>query len=80
MNINVSEKDRIVEIWLTNAQKQDKIFRESLKPLFAQYKAKKYTVAVFCSGDADLTEKTADLLIHNKAIISQKDAEEAIAV
>lgn len=66
MEINVRDDRRIVEIWLTNEEQQDRAFRESLKPLYQQYKGKKYTVAVFLSGSRELTEETGALLCHNK--------------
>lgn len=66
MEINVRDDRRIVEIWLTNEEQQDRAFRENLKPLYQQYKAKKYTVAVFLSGSRELAEETGALLCYNK--------------
>ena len=66
MEINVRDDRKIVEVWLTNEEQQDQAIRESLKPLYQQYKAKKYTVAVFLSGSRDLAEETVALLRHNK--------------
>ena len=56
---------RLVEIWLTNAEKKDQKLRESLKDIYKEYKKKKYLVAVFESGEKDLYEGTLDLLIYN---------------
>ena len=66
LEINVRDDRKIVEIWLTNEEQQDQGFRESLKPLYQEYKAKKYMIAEFLSGNLDLTEETAALLRYNK--------------
>ena len=66
MEINVRDDRKIVEVWLTNEGQQDQAIRESLKPLYQQYRTKKYTVAVFLSGSRDLAEETGALLRHNK--------------
>lgn len=55
-----------MEIWLTNTEKSDSFLRDSLKQIYAEYKAKKYMVAVFESGNGDLYENTRDLLLFNK--------------
>ena len=52
MEIEVKDKQKRVNIWLTHAESQDEALMESLKPIYREYKAKKYLVAVFASGDA----------------------------
>ena len=74
MEMNVRDDKKIVEIWLTNAEKIDPILREGLKELYAEYKAKKYLVAVFESGGGDLYENTRDLLLYNR----RRSAERAV--
>ena len=66
MEININNPDRIAEVWLTNAEKQNPFTQIALKQLFEEYKAKKYTTAVFCSGKGDLKANTAHLLMNNK--------------
>lgn len=66
IEINISHTDRIAEIWLTKKEKQNKSFQKTLKPLYAKYKEQKYTVAVYFSGDNDLTDKTTGLILHNR--------------
>ena len=66
MEINVRDDRKIVDIWLTNEEQQDQAIKESLKPLYQQYEAKKYKVAVFLSGSRDLAEETGALLRYNK--------------
>ena len=74
MEMNVRDDKKIVEIWLTNAEKVDPILREGLKELYAEYKAKKYLVAVFEPGGEDLYENTRDLLLYNR----RRSAERAV--
>ena len=66
MQMNVDEEKKLVMIWLSNAEKNDPVIRENLKPLYAEYKKKKYWVAVFESGEKELYQGTLDLLAYNK--------------
>ena len=66
MELKVNDNTKIVEVWMTNAEKNDPVIRENLKPLYAEYKKKKYFVAVFESGEKDLYQGTLDLLAYNK--------------
>ena len=66
MEMNVRDDQKLVEIWLTNAEKIDPVLREGLKEIYAKYKTKKYMVAVFQSGQGDLYENTRDLLLFNR--------------
>jgi len=68
VEIRVMDSDKIVEIWLTNSEKNNLAIHSSLKPLYAAYRAKKYKVAVFQSGDGNLLENTSGLLLHNRMI------------
>ena len=71
MEINVRDEQKLVEVWLTNAEKNDPAVRERLKPLYAEYKQKKYMVAVFESGGRDLYQSTLGLLAYNKKRIEE---------
>jgi uncharacterized protein YfkK (UPF0435 family) len=66
LEINVKDEKRMVEIWLSNAEKRDPVLRESLKDIYDKFKKKKYLVAVFESGEKDLYQGTLDLLAYNK--------------
>ena len=67
IELQVRDSEKIVEIWLTSAEKKDKQVQEMLRPVYANYKARKYKVAVFCSGQRDLLDCTAGLLLYNRA-------------
>jgi len=74
LEINVNEKERVVEFWLTNAEKNDAALRESLKLQYKAWKAKKYLPVVFESGSLDLYPATSDLLCYNRRRIAQLEA------
>ena len=85
MEINIHDDKKMVEIWLTRAEKQDEALQQELKPLYAQYKKKKYMVAVFESGEQDLYQNTLALLSYNKRripeleIMREKQMRQAVA-
>ena len=86
MRMEVNEANKIVELWLTRAERDDVAFRESLKPLCQQYKDQNYLVAVFLSGEADLYQQTRDLLLYNrrrqaeKEVLAQKQEQQAMTM
>ena len=73
MEINVRDDRMIVEVWLTNQEKQDESLREQLKDLYQQYREKKYIVAVYMSGEQDLTEETSALLCSNRKRLAEQE-------
>ena len=74
MQLNVNEKTKIVQIWMTNDEKTDSRAQAKMKDVCAQYKAKKYLVAVFYSGKNELYPSIRDLLAYNK----KRCAEQAV--
>lgn len=77
MEMNVRDDQKLVEIWLTNAEKIDPVLQEGLKEIYAKYKTKKYMVAVFESGKGDLYENTRDLLLFNRRRSAEKVVQQA---
>ena len=75
LEINVRDHCKIVEVWLSNSEKQDELLRERLKPLYQKYKAQKYLVAVFESGDRDLADATSDLLCYNRKRLAEMEVQ-----
>ena len=73
MEFHVKDESKLVEIWLTNAEKGDLQLRERLKPLYREYKEKDYLVAVFESGTQDLTELTSGLLCDHRRRSAQRE-------
>ena len=64
LQIDVFDNQKIVAVWLAKAERDDERVREKLRELRAEYKAKKYTVAEYQSGDGDLHTSIYLSLIH----------------
>lgn len=73
--MEVREQSKIVELWLTREERDDPAFRESLKPIYQQYRDQKYLVAVFLSGEEDLYQQTRDLLLYNRRRLAEKEVQ-----
>lgn len=75
MEINVRDDKKLVDVWLTNAEKNDPQIQAQLRKLYAKYKEKKYLVAVYQSGNRDLYESTLALLAYNKKRVAELDVQ-----
>ena len=73
--MEIREQSKIVELWLTREERDDPAFRESLKPIYQEYKEQKYLVAVFLSGEEDLYQQTRDLLLYNRRRQAEKEVQ-----
>ena len=62
MHIEFDHQRRIVSVWMAGDGKDSDL----LEPLCRQYRGTPYRVAVFRSGQGNLTECTTALLRHNK--------------
>ena len=79
LQIDVFDNQKIVAVWLTKAERNDERVREKLRELRADYKAKKYTVAEYQSGDGDLHTSIYELLRYNKLRVAERETERAKA-
>ena len=77
LEIHVRDDCKLVEIWLSNLEKEDAEVRERLKPLCQAYHARKYLVAVFRSGTEPLFEGTRDLLLYNRRRLAEQEVQQA---
>ena len=75
MELNVRNDSKIVEIWLTKAERQDEKLRRDLKVLYQGFKESGYLVTAFLSGDQDLADTTSDLICYNRKRIAQLEVE-----
>ena len=71
MEVRVHEDMKLVEIWLTRQEQADDTIREQLQRMYQDYKSRKYMVAQFHSGSADLYALTRDLLLFNRKRIEE---------
>lgn len=65
MEINVKEKMKLVEIWLTHEDQENQQTLETLDTLMQEYKKNKYKTVIFYSGNKDLLACTEGLLKNN---------------
>lgn len=65
MEINVKEKMKLVEIWLTHEDQENQQTLEMVHTLIQKYKKSKYKTAIFYSGNKDLLACTEGLLRNN---------------
>lgn len=77
LQIDVFDNQKIVAVWLTKAERNDERVREKLRELRAEYKAKKYTVAEYQSGNGDLHTSIYELLRYNKLRVAERETERA---
>lgn len=73
VEMNVRDEQKTVDIWLTNAEKNDPAIRRSLEDIYREYQQKKYLVAVFESGSQDLYQNTLDLLRYNRRRSAERE-------
>lgn len=66
MLCNVLEDKKIIILYLSRSERDDKELRESLLPKYKEWHDAGYKVAVMLSGDEDLVENTIRLLRYNK--------------
>ena len=66
LQIDVLDDKKIVAVWLTRAEDANEAVRARIDGLCREYKPRKYQVAVYKSGSADLHTSVLDLLAYNK--------------
>ena len=71
MELRVHQNMKIVEVWLTQKERENKELQEQLARMYREYTEKKYKVAQFHSGTDDLYAATRDLLLFNRKRIAE---------
>lgn len=77
LEMHIRDDKKLVEIWLNSEERKDAQLREGLKDVYAQFKAQKYLVAVYESGEGDLYQGTLDLLRYNKRRSAEREVQKA---
>lgn len=73
MKIEVKEAPyKMVLFWITKGEGENKEFLESLKPMFKEYKAKKYLPVVMESGTGNLEDSMYLLMKQNYEALARK--------
>lgn len=65
MEINVKDKIKLVEIWLSHEDQGSQQTLETMQDIMEKYKESRYKTAIFYSGNRDLLASTEDLLRNN---------------
>ena len=65
--MNVLEKAKIVEVWLTNEDQQSEEIASEVRRICTDWSGKKYKIAVIRAGNGDLFASTEGLLLNNLA-------------
>ena len=71
----VYEDEKIIEFWLTKAEKDDADLQQHIHDETQKWKKKKYRIAVFYSGEADLLAVTKPLISYNLKLMQDKEKE-----
>ena len=72
LEFKVQSGKKTVEIWLTNAEKDNEDLRDQLKLLYQKYKRQGYLVITFQSGNENLTDLTGALLTTNRRRMAEQ--------
>ena len=71
MELRVHPNMKIVEVWLTQKERENKDLQEQLAQIYREYTEKKFKVAQFHSGTDDMYTATRDLLLFNRKRIAE---------
>ncbi len=75
MEVNPHENSKLVEVWLTKAERTDPVAQAKLREVTRYYSAQKCMVAVFLSGTQDLEEETGALLLYNRRRSAEQEVQ-----
>ena len=76
MEMNVRSDRKLVEIWLSNAEKSNPITHMDINGICDKYKKQNYLVPVFESGRENLFQNTLDLLVFYRKRTAEKEVRE----
>lgn len=65
--MNILEKSKIVEVWLTNEDQQNREIESEVERICTEWSGRKYKIAVIRSGSGDLFTCAEGLLLNNLA-------------
>ena len=75
MDIQLDEKKKQVQVWLTNADCRDERLMGALDEQYDVWARDKYQVAVFRSGSGDLQENTLEMLRYNRRRSAEREVQ-----
>lgn len=75
MRLHISEEHKFAELWLTNEDQHNEAVLARLPQYYRDCKAKGYQAVVFYSGQGDLYEHTAALLLRNRDTAAEQEVQ-----
>ena len=75
MDIRLDDKNKQVQVWLTNADCRDERLMGALDAQYDVWARDKYQVAVFRSGSGDLQENTLQMLRYNRRRSAEREGQ-----
>ncbi len=76
MIVNVLEAKRLVQVWLTNAERESQEILNSLKPMYQRNQAQGFMTVVYKSGKHDLQQDIRALLLYNKRKLAELEVQQ----
>lgn len=73
MLYKVLEEQKIICLYLSKEERDNKEFREKLEPYYQKSKDAGYNVAVLFSGDHNLTDSMEKLLKYNRHLMARNE-------
>lgn len=71
-DIRVNSRDKLLEIWLTQNERNRPEVSQILRSAADIYMVQDYLPVIYESGAADLKENTVELLLHNNRLLNKK--------
>ena len=75
MEIHVRENEKLIEVWLTRREREDAKCKGKLEEIYSLGKEKRCLVAVFLSGQEELSDLTSALLRHNRDKLARQEVQ-----
>lgn len=75
MEIHVRENEKRIEVWLTRQERENPEIKQKLEEVYRLGKEKHCLVAVFLSGQEELSELTSALLRHNRDKLARQEVQ-----
>ena len=69
------ENEKLIEVWLTSQEQEDAKCKGKLEEIYSLGKEKRCLVAVFLSGQEELSDLTSALLRHNRDKLARQEVQ-----
>lgn len=66
VRVSINHNKKMIQFWCSTDEKDDIDLAYTMDKIYTIYKNEKYKRIIYYSGSSDITEKTIELLHHNK--------------